>query len=218
MNCKYYGVFSSVDDLFKNYWHLGSFFVLSTYIIRRESALKYLKPAYESLIFQHPYSTMVLHMHKDGNKTEMLDVNILKLQNNIEQPRFDYLNANIDIINIVYTCCSKDQMSLFIKNDIRHFREKTIFNKNIGFTFEIDLNQVISNYKRLAHITPSFTLLNLKSRLWIIFARIRHFNLIFSSLIYFYSKINKNTFTTLSYFEINKILKNNIKNSIDLRH
>jgi len=213
----YFGNFSSIDELFDNFWNLGSFFVLSIFIFRKESVINYLKDGYETVVYQHPYSAIALSMLRDEKSIELINLPLLKVQQNAySNPRFDMVNAYIDVVNTVKLFCTDKQFQKYLKKDFYPAREKTVFDINIGITKKINVDKTIENYKRLISLVPTLTKIHFKSLIWINLVKLRKFNYLISVLIYLLSKIKKNNFSSKSLNDI--YISSNISNEQTLRH
>lgn len=199
----YFGNFSSIDELFDNFWNLGSFFVLSIFIFRKDCVINYLKDGYENVVYQHPYSAIVLSMLRDGKDIELIKLPLLKIQTNAySNPRFDMVNAYIDVVNTVKPFCTNEQFQKYLKKDFYPAREKTVFGINIGITKKINIEKTIENYKRLISLVPTFSKIHIKSLLWINLVQVRKLNYLISLMIYMLSKIKKNNFSKKSLNDI----------------
>lgn len=199
----YFGNFSSIDELFDNFWNLGSFFTLSIFIFRKDSVLNYLKEGYETVVYQHPYSAMALSMLRDGKNIQLINLALLKVQTNAySNLRFDIVNAYIDVVSTVKPFCTNKQFQKYLKNDFYPAREKTVFRINIGITKKVNLEKTIENYKRLISLVPTFSKIYFKSLIWINLVQVRKFNYLISLIIYTLSKIKKNNFSKKSLNDI----------------
>jgi len=215
----YFGTFSSVDELFDNFWNLGSFFVLSIFIFKKESALCYLKNGYESVVYQHPYCAIVLSMLSDGKNIELINVPLLKVQNSACcNPRFDMINACIDIVNTVKPYCTNKQFEKYLKSDFYPGREKIVFTLNLGISRKIDTVTLISNYKRLISLFPFFSKMHFKSLMWIFIVNLRRSNITISILLFLISKIKSNKFSKMSLNDIYIYISSNLQENKTLRH
>lgn len=199
----YFGDFSSIDELFEKFWNLGSFFVLSIFIFRKESVLNYLKDGYETVVYQHPYSAMTLAMLNDKKNIQLTNLPLLRIQNHTNNnPRFDMVNAFIDVVSTVKPFCTNKQFQKYLKNDFYPAREKTVFGINIGLTKKINIEKTIENYKRLISLVPAFSKIHFKSIIWMNLVQLRKFNYLISLIIYTLSKIKKNNFSKQSLNDI----------------
>lgn len=212
----FWGYFSSIDDILDNFYDLRSLFVLSSYIFKRNIAIQYLKLGYESVIYQHPYSAIAFQILKSGGKIKLINVPLLGTPVQ-EISRYDMINASIDV---VYTLCPFFNQRQFKKYFSRYFPliETCIFTYDLGFTYPICLVQTIRNYRRLMALTPFFSIPYLKCMLWIGYAKIRQFNRFTAIFIYGYSRINKNSFSGLSFKDIYLKICNNLSDLCELRH
>lgn len=218
-NATYFGNFSSIDELFDNFWNLSSFFILSIFIFRKESVLNYLKDGYEAVVYQHPYSAIALSMLRDEKSIELISLPLLKVQQNAySNPRFDMVNACIDVVSTVKPFCTDTQFQTYLVKDFYPAREKTVFGINIGITKKINIEKTIENYKRLISLMSTFSKIHFKSLIWINLVKLRKFNYVISLLIYLLSKIKKNSFSSKSLNNIFYYISSNISNEQTLRH
>ncbi|MDW5549191.1 glycosyltransferase family 2 protein [Methanosarcina sp.] len=212
----YFGKFRSVDDLLDNYFHFGSFFVLSIYIFKKDSAIKYMKMAYEAILYQHPYSAIALQMLESKNDIELIKISILRIQSP-KTARFDIVNAHIDAAYTVKPYLDQKQFWKYLKKDFL-LREKEIFSFNIGISNPVSLNNLTYNYKRTMAIAPLKSKLFLKSLIWLGLVELRKNSYITAFIIYMYSHVIKTMFSEMSYNDIYLEIESNLSDSTDLRH
>jgi glycosyltransferase involved in cell wall biosynthesis len=213
----YYGNFESHADLFKNFWNLGSFFVLSIYVFNRSSTLSFIKIGYENVRTQHPYCAIALQLLSKNYVVELINIPILKIQSsNIS--RFDKLTAVVDIIEMMSLNTNTSDFEIYIENDFYKLRESDFFTLNIGLVDKVDLDSHLKNFMRLIKIMPFCSRASLKARLWIFLTHLRRFNGFVSFLLYALSKVKKNKFSGMSYKDIYIKIYSNLVEKKEIRH
>jgi len=206
-DCGYFGVFKTEPELLNKLYIISSLFVLSRFIFKKKSALKFLNRAYQANTFQHPYVNLAVEMLHHNYIIELLNIDILKLPIKRSSLGYSQIVGDIDALYSGYEAF--DDKKRFVELDL-NYRSKTIFNWNLGITNKVDLDDYRYQLSRLGLLLSG----NVKYRTYIrafkFYIFLRRSISLFSAFVFLHSILRDSRFKNQSFSEVKSYLANNL--------